>query len=99
MRSVKEAKTLFERQQQKPKCLNPKKSQFTFAKMKKIQHEEPRCANNKKKSFGVVFDVDGVLHKGPQRIAGAKESLQRLKDEGVPFILLTNSGGKTEEGK
>jgi HAD superfamily hydrolase (TIGR01450 family) len=47
----------------------------------------------------VVLDVDGVLHKGPQPIAGAREALERLENAGVPFIFVTNSGGETEEGK
>lgn len=47
----------------------------------------------------VVLDVDGVLHKGPEPIAGAREALERLEAAGVPFIFVTNSGGETEEGK
>jgi HAD superfamily hydrolase (TIGR01450 family) len=47
----------------------------------------------------VVLDVDGVLHKGPEPIPGAREALERLESAGVPFIFVTNSGGSTEEGK
>eukprot|EP01080_Neovahlkampfia_damariscottae_P005556 gene5556-9374_t len=49
--------------------------------------------------FGVVFDIDGVLYKDYTPIPGALESLQKIKELKIPHILLTNSGGKTEEEK
>ncbi|KAI3339718.1 HAD-like domain-containing protein [Ustulina deusta] len=48
-------------------------------------------------SFAFAFDVDGVLVKGDKPIPGARETIKMLQEKHVPFILLTNGGGKTEE--
>ncbi|KAI1250756.1 hypothetical protein MGN70_007814 [Eutypa lata] len=44
-----------------------------------------------------AFDIDGVLVKGTHPIPGAQAVLRKLQDKKIPFILLTNSGGHTEE--
>ncbi|OJJ51350.1 hypothetical protein ASPZODRAFT_156255 [Penicilliopsis zonata CBS 506.65] len=46
--------------------------------------------------FAFAFDIDGVLLRSSKPIPGAAESLALLKEEGIPFILLTNGGGKHE---
>ncbi|KAH8423302.1 putative HAD superfamily hydrolase [Aspergillus melleus] len=46
--------------------------------------------------FAFAFDIDGVLLRSSKPIPGAAESLALLKDQGIPFILLTNGGGKHE---
>ncbi|KAL4923666.1 putative aspartyl-tRNA synthetase Dps1 [Aspergillus undulatus] len=46
--------------------------------------------------FAFAFDIDGVLLRSSTPIPGAAESLALLKKEGIPFILLTNGGGKHE---
>ncbi|KAI1168881.1 HAD-like domain-containing protein [Nemania serpens] len=50
-----------------------------------------------KTSFGFVFDVDGVLVKGSEALPAARETIKMLQKEHLPFILLTNGGGHTEE--
>ena len=40
--------------------------------------------------------IDGVLLRSSKPIPGAAESLTLLKEQGIPFILLTNGGGKHE---
>jgi HAD superfamily hydrolase (TIGR01450 family) len=40
--------------------------------------------------------IDGVLLRASKPIPGAAESLNLLKKQGIPFILLTNGGGKHE---
>ncbi|KAI1357473.1 HAD-like domain-containing protein [Xylaria arbuscula] len=50
-------------------------------------------------SFAFAFDVDGVLVNGERAVEGAPETIRTLKRRGIPFILLTNGGGKTEEGR
>ena len=40
--------------------------------------------------------IDGVLLRSSTPIPGAAASLSLLKDQGIPFILLTNGGGKHE---
>ncbi|KAJ4258002.1 hypothetical protein NW762_008139 [Fusarium torreyae] len=41
--------------------------------------------------------IDGVLLRESQPIPGATETLQYLQDNQIPFILLTNGGGKHED--
>lgn len=47
----------------------------------------------------MVFDIDGVLLRGYSMLPHARESLLRLIDANVPFILLTNGGGELESVK
>lgn len=46
---------------------------------------------------GFVFDMDGVLVKGSKPIPGAREALQILEERSIPWILMTNGGGISEE--
>lgn len=55
--------------------------------------------NPTKPTFGVVFDVDGVLLRGKQAIPGARQVLQDLKANDIPFAIMTNGGGYPEEKK
>lgn len=50
-------------------------------------------------TFGVVFDVDGVLLRGKVPIPGAREVLLELSANNVPFAIMTNGGGYPEEKK
>lgn len=43
-----------------------------------------------------LLSIDGVLLRSSAPIPGAAQSLQYLQSQGVPFIFLTNSGGKHE---
>lgn len=40
---------------------------------------------------GVLFDIGGVLLDGDQVLPGAIASLVRLREAGIPFLLLTNT--------
>lgn len=46
--------------------------------------------------FAFAFDIDGVLMRGKLPIDGAKQTLETLQANSIPFILLTNGGGLTE---
>ena len=46
--------------------------------------------------LGFSFDIDGVLLRGNTPLPHARESLLRLNDAGVPWVLLTNGGGELE---
>ncbi|KAL4156604.1 hypothetical protein PRNP1_005633 [Phytophthora ramorum] len=50
-------------------------------------------------TFGVVFDVDGVLLRGKTPIPGAREVLQELEATNTPFAIMTNGGGYLETKK
>lgn len=43
-----------------------------------------------------ISSIDGVLLRSNEPIAGAREALLRLQKEQIPYIFLTNGGGKTE---
>lgn len=44
----------------------------------------------------ISASIDGVLLHVAKPIPGAAESLKYLQDNNIPFILLTNGGGKHE---
>ncbi|KAK2026700.1 HAD-superfamily subfamily IIA hydrolase [Colletotrichum zoysiae] len=50
-------------------------------------------------SFAFAFDIDGVLLHVAKPIPGAAEALRYLSDNGIPFILLTNGGGRPEAAR
>ncbi|EGZ12031.1 hypothetical protein PHYSODRAFT_515346 [Phytophthora sojae] len=50
-------------------------------------------------TFGVVFDVDGVLLRGKTPIPGAREVLLELQATDTPFAIMTNGGGYPEDKK
>ncbi|KAL4962382.1 phosphatidyl synthase [Aspergillus stella-maris] len=52
--------------------------------------------------FALAFDIDGVLLRGGQPIPAAVEAMKYINGENpygvkVPYIFVTNGGGKTEE--
>ncbi|XP_075100580.1 mitochondrial hydrolase YKR070W-like [Nicotiana tabacum] len=51
-------------------------------------------------SFGIAFDIDGVLLRGSIPIGGSPPALKRLYDDSgtlkVPYVFLTNGGGVPE---
>ncbi|KAK9417381.1 hypothetical protein SUNI508_08741 [Seiridium unicorne] len=49
--------------------------------------------------FAFAFDIDGVLLHVAKPIPGASETLQYLQKNDIPFILLTNGGGKHEKDR
>ncbi|KAI1614096.1 HAD-superfamily subfamily IIA hydrolase [Exophiala viscosa] len=46
--------------------------------------------------FAFAFDIDGVLVRSAKPILHASMTLQFLQRNSIPFILLTNGGGKLE---
>lgn len=46
--------------------------------------------------YAFAFDIDGVLVRSAAPLPGASKALRTLQDSKVPFILLTNGGGKSE---
>ncbi|KAL4888299.1 HAD-like domain-containing protein [Aspergillus ambiguus] len=56
------------------------------------------------KNMAFAFDIDGVLAHGNEPIEEAKEALKMLNGDNelgikIPYILLTNGGGKTETAR
>ena len=46
-----------------------------------------------------VCSIDGVLLRSSQPIPGASAALNYLHDHNIPFIFLTNGGGKHESDR
>jgi len=44
---------------------------------------------------GIIFDMDGVIYRGNRPIEGAREVIEYLKDNGIPFVFLTNNSTRT----
>jgi HAD superfamily hydrolase (TIGR01456 family) len=47
----------------------------------------------------VVLDIDGVLLKGGTVIDGAARAVQRLSENKIPYVFVTNGGGVKESKK
>ncbi len=45
--------------------------------------------------FGFLVDMDGVIYRGSELIPGAKDFIDRLLEEHVPFLFLTNNSQRT----
>jgi HAD superfamily hydrolase (TIGR01450 family) len=49
-------------------------------------------------SFGaVLFDLDGVLYRGPETVAGAPEAVAEIRRRGIPVAFVTNNSSRTPE--
>ena len=46
--------------------------------------------------YAFAFDIDGVLMLGSHAIPAGARALKRLQENKIPYILLTNGGGKWE---
>lgn len=55
-------------------------------------------------SYAFAFDIDGVIVRGPETIPEAREALKMLNGENkynikVPYIFVTNGGGRSEAAR
>jgi HAD superfamily hydrolase (TIGR01456 family) len=55
-------------------------------------------------SYAFAFDIDGVIVRGPETIPEAKEALKMLNGDNkyhikVPYIFVTNGGGRSESAR
>lgn len=46
-------------------------------------------------SKSIISDMDGVIYRGKQLIPGARDFVNRLTQEGTPFLFLTNNAEQT----
>ncbi|KAI3459018.1 hypothetical protein Pfo_015681 [Paulownia fortunei] len=55
---------------------------------------------SKHSSYGIAFDIDGVILRGTTPIGNSRRALRRLYDDSgalnIPFLFLTNGGGIPE---
>jgi NagD protein len=45
--------------------------------------------------FGYLIDMDGVIYRGSELIAGADRFIQELRAHNIPFLFLTNNSQRT----
>jgi phospholysine phosphohistidine inorganic pyrophosphate phosphatase len=45
----------------------------------------------------VLLDLDGVVYVGDEALPGASDTVQWLRDEGVPYLFLTNTTSKPRD--
>ncbi|RAL47599.1 hypothetical protein DM860_011337 [Cuscuta australis] len=76
------------------------------------RHASDQLHSHASSSFGIAFDIDGVLLRGGVPIGGSRHALRRLYDDSgglpflllifdfcamkVPYVFLTNGGGVPE---
>src|ERR1700730_10384651 len=60
--------------------------------MKMADHPEQQ---EDEMNHGYLIDMDGVLYRGPELIAGADHFISQLRERNIPFRLLTNNSQRT----
>ncbi len=58
-----------------------------------------QCHKKMIRSAAFAIDIDGVLIRGSNAIASAADAIQKLQQNRVPHVFLTNGGGVFEETK
>ncbi|KAL6516505.1 hypothetical protein OROGR_019810 [Orobanche gracilis] len=62
-----------------------------------------RSQSSNPSSFGIAFDIDGVILRGEIPIGGSPQALKRLYDDSgtlrIPYVFLTNGGGVPESSR
>jgi hypothetical protein len=59
----------------------------------------PATTSQRIPDFAFAFDIDGVLLRSSDPIPRASDALRKLQSARIPFILLTNGGGKLESDR
>lgn len=71
-----------------------------FRLILKVSKSRIRRFSSQRSSFGIAFDIDGVILRGKSLIGGSSHALKRLYNHDgslrVPFLFLTNGGGIPE---
>ncbi|KAF2397326.1 HAD-superfamily hydrolase [Trichodelitschia bisporula] len=61
------------------------------------RHLQQSAPNGPVPDFAFAFDIDGVLLRSSSPLPHAHTTLSHLQQNRIPFILLTNGGGTSEE--
>ncbi|CAL2264269.1 unnamed protein product [Prunus armeniaca] len=77
---------------------NAKQLSSSFSKFTR-SFSQP-SSQSKPPSFGIAFDIDGVVLRSEAPIGGSPQVFRRLYDDSgnlsIPYVFLTNGGGFTE---
>jgi len=58
-------------------------------------HAHQNEGNEENMRTGYLIDMDGVIYRGSEPIAGAAEFVRYLQDCGIPYLFLTNNSAYT----
>jgi 4-nitrophenyl phosphatase len=50
-----------------------------------------------KKYKGFLIDLDGTMYRGTERIEAAVSFVKKLKEQGLPYLFVTNNSSKTKK--
>lgn len=69
-----------------------------------IRHKKTVIDHQRVASYAFAFDIDGVIVRGPETIPEARDALKMLNGENkynikVPYIFITNGGGRSEAAR
>lgn len=78
--------------------MGPSSSQASTSKRRK-QRRNPYQKRALGNNVAFALDIDGVLKHGDTVLPGAKDAIGRLVAKKIPFILLTNGGGISEQDR
>ncbi|WP_251549984.1 TIGR01457 family HAD-type hydrolase [Neobacillus muris] len=48
-----------------------------------------------KKYKGYLIDLDGTMYRGTEQIEAASDFVKKLKDNGIPYLFVTNNSSRT----
>lgn len=48
-----------------------------------------------KKYKGYLIDLDGTMYRGTERIEAASDFVKKLRDNGIPYLFVTNNSSRT----
>ncbi len=48
-----------------------------------------------KKYKGYLIDLDGTMYRGSERIEAASDFVKKLRDNGIPYLFVTNNSSRT----
>jgi 4-nitrophenyl phosphatase len=59
--------------------------------------QEEAATPNRRLKPALLIDLDGTMYQGSRRISGADRLIRRLREEGIPFLFMTNNSSRTPE--
>ncbi|CEP21650.1 PPS2 [Cyberlindnera jadinii] len=84
--------------------LTSRRSNTQLSRGGSIRHKRTVIDHERIASYAFAFDIDGVIVRGPETIPEAKEALKLLNGANkyhikVPYIFVTNGGGRSESAR
>ncbi|CDR36648.1 CYFA0S01e03290g1_1 [Cyberlindnera fabianii] len=69
-----------------------------------VRHKRTVIDHERIASYAFAFDIDGVIVRGPETIPEARDALKMLNGDNkyhikVPYIFVTNGGGRSESAR